>query len=87
MVQSTQNNEMVKKRVVRFYQSHQIQYLYVWGFAYREARKGLWGQVALDRYRFNRRIIGIESIISTILSADHRTKNFRLRFQKFTSLE
>ena len=45
----------------------QIHYLCVWDFAYRDARKGYWEQVARDRCRFKRRIGHTELILKPVL--------------------
>lgn len=46
--------------------------MHVWLYAYKQARKGEWGQVARDRHRFKRRIQKIEDRLSHIFTEDHR---------------
>lgn len=50
--------------------------MYTWDYAYRKARQSNWRQVASDRYRFQRKILKIGRIISSILTAEHRHKIF-----------
>lgn len=38
----------------------------VWAFAYREARKSEWKQIAADRYRFELRKQRLEAMLATI---------------------
>lgn len=44
-----------------------IHKLYVWNYAYRDARKGKWMQAARDRDRFRRRIEELSRVITPIL--------------------
>ena len=41
--------------------------MYAWDFAYRNARRGHWEQIARDRKRFQRRIVQIAAIIEPVL--------------------
>ena len=52
---------------VKFNERVIIYPLYVWNFAYREARKSTWMQEAIDRYRFRRRIQELEKLLEPIL--------------------
>ena len=45
-----------------------------WDFAYRASRVGPWEEIARDRGRFKTRIQQFESIISPVLTSDHRDK-------------
>lgn len=45
-----------KKRVNFNLQKNKIQFMHVWAFAYREARKSEWVRIAADRFRFQLRI-------------------------------
>jgi len=47
-----------------------------WYFAHRQARIGEWETLARDRARFNDRINKLETIISSVLSREHRNKIF-----------
>ncbi|VDH97961.1 protein phosphatase 1 regulatory subunit 15B [Mytilus galloprovincialis] len=53
-------------------------HLIAWSFAYRQARKGHWIQFAIDHHRFKRRIHTTETIITPILSPEHRLKIYNL---------
>lgn len=53
----------------------------VWEYAYRQARKGDWQTLALDRYRFQTRIHNVEKHLCEILQADHRDFIYTQRFQ------
>ena len=44
-----------------------INKMYVWSFAYQEARKGRWHLLRVDNDRFRRRIDQIDCIISPVL--------------------
>lgn len=48
----------------------------VWPYAYNRARIGEWQQMAVDRFRFQRRINETSEKISRILTAEHRQKMF-----------
>lgn len=47
-----------------------IHRLYVWNYAYRNARIGKWMQAARDRDRFRRRIEELSIVITPILQKD-----------------
>ena len=55
-----------------------VHYMVAWSYAYREARKGQWIQYAIDHHRFKRRIQACETIITPILSHEHREKIYRV---------
>ena len=40
--------------------------MYAWDFAYRNARRGHWKQIARDRERFQRKIVQIAAIIEPV---------------------
>lgn len=46
---------------------HVVHNLYVWNFAYRAARIGIWMEAARDRDRFRRRIYELSKVIDPIL--------------------
>lgn len=71
------------KKTVKFDLNLKVYHQYVWCFAYKQSRKGLWEQFARDRDRFNRRIERDKSEIALILSTIHREKIYRQRFQNF----
>lgn len=57
-----------------------IKYIYHWLYAHREARKSVnWEQMAVDHYRFQRRISQLESIISPVLDPVHRCAVYEAR--------
>ena len=41
--------------------------MYAWDFAYRNARRGHWEQIARDRERFRRKILQVAAIIEPVL--------------------
>lgn len=69
------------KKSVTFNLPPKIHDLYVWGYAYREARRGKWEQMARDSDRFHRKIMVLKDIISPILTYEHREKVFKHRFE------
>jgi len=72
----------LKDKKVRFRLEPEIHIMRSWDFAYRAARKGNWENYARDRCRFQNRIANLDSIISTVLSKQHREKIFNERFSK-----
>lgn len=54
--------------------------LVAWNYAYREARKGYWNTVIADRYRFQRRISQIETLLVNVLHMKHRERIYKERF-------
>ena len=44
-----------------------IQSMYAWDFAYRNARRGHWEQIAHDLERFQRKIVQVAAIIEPVL--------------------
>ena len=58
--------DRIKKKVT-FNEEVQVFQLYVWKFAYREARKSVWINESIDRMRFEHRIKKIEEILNPIL--------------------
>lgn len=67
-------------RIVSFDLKPTITELYVWQYAYREARKGKWEQAARDRHRFQRKNFDLETVISPFLTLHHREQIFQQRF-------
>ena len=63
---------------VRFNNDITIHYMFVWKFAYSEARKGKWDSVVADRYRFKRKCIDVEKSISYIFDHTHRKNMYKL---------
>lgn len=61
-----------RKRKVVFDPEIKVQKMYVWSFAYSEARKSDYMHVAADRCRFDKRIRECNEVISPILSDEHR---------------
>lgn len=59
---------MVKNKMkkVRFVSNVKIHHMYVWPFAYHEARKSDWMRIAADRYRFELRKQRLEAMLAKI---------------------
>lgn len=55
------------RKTVKFNENPEIHTLYVWQFAYLQARVGKWEQMGRDRVRFHERIMKINEIIEPIL--------------------
>ncbi|GAB0092816.1 hypothetical protein DMENIID0001_078520 [Sergentomyia squamirostris] len=70
-----------EERKVRFNLKPEVHVICAWNFAYRQARKGTWDQVARDRDRFEKRILSLEHVLKPVLQRDHREKMYRERFQ------
>ena len=49
---------------VRFNENVRINRMYVWKYVYRECRKTYWMTIAVDRFRFERRIRDIENLLN-----------------------
>ena len=43
--------------------------MFVWNFAYKQARKGTWEADALDRLRFQKRVKELDQILTPVLLA------------------
>jgi len=52
--------------------------MWTWYFAHRQARIGEWETLTRDCIRFNNRINMLETIVSPVLSKEHRNKMFSL---------
>ena len=63
-----------KKKVVINEERNKTINMCVWSFAYREARKNIYEQIALDRFRFSNRIKQFENEFSSLFSEEHRSK-------------
>ncbi|XP_059507852.1 protein phosphatase 1 regulatory subunit 15B [Stegostoma tigrinum] len=66
--------EKTSVKKVRFSPLVEVHKMVTWSFASREARKGHWMQIALDRIRFLHRIQATEDAISYCLQQNHRNK-------------
>ncbi|KAK5648087.1 hypothetical protein RI129_002979 [Pyrocoelia pectoralis] len=76
------NEEPIDPEEVIFDESrNKVHVMVVWCFAYTEARKGPWQTMALDRYRFHRRIEQLNRILSPVLQENHRAEVYHKRFQ------
>lgn len=62
---SRTTNKKIKKQV-NFDSNVKILNMYVWRFAYQEARKSNWMRIAADRYRFELRKQKIELMLRKI---------------------
>lgn len=69
----SKNSERTKK--VKFFLPPLVHEMHTWLFAYKNARRGKWEQIARDRSRFEYRIKRMEKIISPILF--RRNSNLR----------
>ncbi|KAK5650160.1 hypothetical protein RI129_001189, partial [Pyrocoelia pectoralis] len=56
-----------------------VHYMTVWQYAYKQARKGEWEQLARDSVHFARRVEIVSKDISPILENEHRTFVFATR--------
>ena len=70
--------KMENNKKVSFSNKDKIYNMYVWKYAYKNARIGSWEIFARDRYRFQRRIKDCESILSKILDDNHRKKMYEI---------
>ncbi|XP_055682695.1 uncharacterized protein LOC129789708 [Lutzomyia longipalpis] len=70
-----------EERKVRFNLKPEVHVIRAWEFAYRQARKGNWDQVARDRDRFEKRILSLGRVLSPILEQNHREKVYNERFR------
>lgn len=68
------------KKHVRFNSNVEMRLMYVWSFAYKQARKGQWETIARDFSRFNRRIVAADLEISKVLEMAHRDTIYNTRF-------
>lgn len=59
-----------------------VHVLVTWSFAYRKARENIYGPMAVDRMRFQRRIKLTEILLNNILTYKHRCKIYECRFLK-----
>lgn len=71
---------VIMKKVTFNENKNKIHQTFVWTFAYRQARKSNFQQLALDRHRFQRRIRKMEFIIGMVLECSHRDNIYRERF-------
>lgn len=54
--------------------------LIVWSYAYKQARKSIWEEKARDRFRFQRRIKDVTTVLTKILKSEHRSRIYNERF-------
>lgn len=72
------------KQKVKFDETKNVTHnLIVWSYAYQQARRGHWQMVAVDRYRFERRIVETNKVLENILKIDHRIHIYKDRFSHF----
>jgi hypothetical protein len=74
------NIALNKKNVSFDTKNHKVHKIIAWDFAYRQARKGYWEDVARDRFRFNMSIQNLASILNPILDETHRRRIYNERF-------
>lgn len=63
---------MLIKRVTFDENQNKVNLLYVWNFAYNQARKSKWQEFLLDRIRFQNKIKMFEKQSIIIFSKQHR---------------
>lgn len=73
---------MYTRKTVTFSEekNNQVHFMYVWDFAYHQARQRFWETVALDRVRFQMRIRRSAVLLDWVLDEKHREKIFIVRF-------
>ncbi|KAJ8672329.1 hypothetical protein QAD02_003588 [Eretmocerus hayati] len=59
---------------VRFNLKPKIHVIVYWSYAYREARKGPWQEIARNNERFRRRIALADRVLRPIFEATHRNR-------------
>lgn len=59
---------------------NKIHHMYVWSYAYKQARKSQWAMEAVDRFRFQRRIDAAGDALLGILNPSHRERIYIERF-------
>lgn len=64
---------------------NKIHNMVVWRYAYEQARKGGWQIIAIDRSRFERRIVETHKVLIDILNDDHRNRIFSDRFCNYNN--
>lgn len=77
-----ENGHGILKKNVKFNLKPTMHLMYVWAFAYSQARKGDWEMVARDRIRFQRRIEKIRLKLDPILESNHRDNVYKSRFEE-----
>jgi len=70
-----------KEFKVKFNLIPKVNTMVCWDFAYRDARRGIWQQYAIERCHFKSRINKLESILNVVLSPSHRDTVFKERFK------
>lgn len=60
--------------------NNKIHNMVVWRYAYEQARKGGWHIAALDRSRFERRILETHKVLIDIFNVAHRNRIYIERF-------
>ena len=63
-----------KQKRVRFMEEVVVYPMISWSFAYRQCREPTWVQYAVDRFRFQRRILVVEKEILHVFDEAHRNK-------------
>jgi hypothetical protein len=57
-----------------------VNIIHAWDFAYRNARKGPWEEMARDHARFQNRICCLGKTLAPILDGNHRKEIYGQRF-------
>lgn len=70
----------MKKKVTFNEERNQIHHLITWSYAYNSSRKKYWQFLAVDRFRFQRRIEETSKFLDSVLDKNHRCKIFKERF-------
>lgn len=71
---------------VRFSQDIEVHFMVAWGFAYRNARKGNWEEVARDNARFKNSIEKMNEIFAPVFEQKHRDRIYHERFEGKTDV-
>ena len=59
-----------------------IYHMYHWSYAYRSSRRNIWGQYAINRMHFARRIANVERVLIRILDKEHREMIYRKIYER-----
>ena len=72
---------MKKQNHVRFcLDKNEVCNMVTWQYAYKQSRIGKWEKMALDRFRFARKIKILERLLCHILTKKHRNRIYDERF-------
>lgn len=75
------------KKVTFNEKCNELHHLITWSFAYSMTRRKYWELLAVDRFRFCRRIEAASKLLDPILDTNHRCKIFSERFEIKTTYQ